>query len=107
MRLLTTTTNETHASRFGKYLLAQGMENTVEPANQGWAVWVHHDDHLERAGEAWRAFEQNPDAPQYKAAESTARAITAQQTAQATKARDRYIDYRTQTARMRLRAVPV
>ncbi len=75
MRLIGHIPDEALARRFGDFLLTQSMDNDVEPASQGWAIWVHHDDHLPTATEHLKAFLAAPDDPRFAGVSGAANTI--------------------------------
>jgi GlpG protein len=95
MRMIGSLPTEQHARRFGDYLLAQGMNNTVEQASSGWAVWVHHDDHLERAGAELAGFRASPDDPKYAGAGRKASRLRTNEQKRADRQQRKYRDVRT------------
>lgn len=59
--------NEVAARTFGNFLYVQGVENEVEAdAPQGWAVWIHSEDELERAAKLLAEFRADPANPRYR-----------------------------------------
>jgi len=64
-------------------LLARSMPATVETEGDAWVVWIQNDDDREAARELLTEFQRNPDAPEFAAAEQTAKqkAAIAQQEA--------------------------
>ena len=61
MRLIGHVQGEASARKFGDYLLAQGIENNVEPDKDGsWAVWIHAEDELDKARSFLAAFHEKP-----------------------------------------------
>lgn len=73
MRIIGYLENEAHARVFGDYLYAQGIENEVEPDREGtWAVWVHGEDELDRAGKLLHRFLSNPGDSKYQHAQMVA-----------------------------------
>ena len=74
MRLIGHLANEAHARAIADYLYTQGIENEVElePGN-GWALWVHAEDQLERANGLLDQFRANPGDPKYVRAAEAAR----------------------------------
>lgn len=83
------------AERFGDYLVAQGIDNDIEPAGDEWAVWVHHDDHLDRANEALADFRKYPRDARYADVKSTARKVRQQREQERQRLRKHYVDVRT------------
>jgi GlpG protein len=60
---------------FGDYLLSLGMKNRVDDRPEGWLVWVHNEDHFERAKEELKTYLGAPDDPRYGRAAGAAEAV--------------------------------
>jgi GlpG protein len=66
MRLIGQLPDEAQALRISSVLLAEGIDNQVEPEEgtaPAWAVWVHAEEDLERAAGIFAAFRANPHDP--------------------------------------------
>ena len=65
MRFIGYLDSKERAVTFGDYLQVKGIANRVEREEDGrWALWVHSDDHLERAGsllESYLEFQSDPE----------------------------------------------
>ena len=109
MRQIGTISNETDAVRFGDYLLALGMRNSVEesPSNGHWSVWVEDDDHLERARGELEGYLANPSDPRYEQTARQAEAMRAEEQRQAQRRRKLFVDVRTRWQQPRQWSVPV
>jgi GlpG protein len=59
---------------FGDYLLSLGVSSRAIPAADGWAIWVHDEDKVDRARAELLAYEKNPDDPRYDSASPLAQA---------------------------------
>lgn len=94
MRLIGHLPDEQHAAAFSDYLLVQGVANEVEADRDGWAVWIHSEDELERATERLSAFQANPQAPEYRQHGRQAQTIRTQQQQEAEAAAKRHFDRR-------------
>ena len=97
MRQIGSIPNEPQAVRFGDYLLTLGIGNSVEespPTNQ-WAVWVEHDDHLDRASAELATFLTNPNDPRYTAAVKVASTVRAEQERAEKRRQKQFVDVRT------------
>ncbi len=57
----------------GDYLLAQGVTSRAIESPEGWAIWVHNEDHVARASEALAAFERDPNDPRFADAATAAK----------------------------------
>ena len=78
MRLIGTLAQEDEAQRLSDHLIAQGMTTRVLREGDGWALWVHHEDHVPRAREELEAFRQNPGDPRFQNAAEAAREVRRQ-----------------------------
>lgn len=67
MRIIGHLGGEAAARTLGDYLYVQGIENQIEPHEQGWAVWVHDEDKLEPAERIFQEFQANPADAKYVA----------------------------------------
>ncbi|RUL81744.1 rhomboid family intramembrane serine protease [Tautonia sociabilis] len=70
---------EEQALRFADFLLTRGITSRVEQTNNGCAIWIHREDHLDRAREELRAFLEEPDAARYVEARREAEAVRRRQ----------------------------
>ncbi len=68
MRVIGHLENEQAARRFSDFLYVQGVVNTAERDDTAWAIWVHDDDCLKKAGDWLIAFRQNPADPIFNTA---------------------------------------
>ena len=75
MRQIGTLETETQASRFADYLVAKGIQLTLEPDDGRFAIWVHQEDHIAEARRDFAEFVANPDDPRYAAAAATAEEV--------------------------------
>ncbi|HEV2294335.1 MAG TPA: rhomboid family intramembrane serine protease [Tepidisphaeraceae bacterium] len=107
MRLIGSIPTETDAKRFGDYLLAAGMRNSVEEGASGWAVWVEHDDHLEAAKAELETFRANPGDAKYNGVARKAEKIRSAEDKRQERLRKRYHDVRTSWGSTRQWAQPV
>lgn len=71
--------DQDQAQLFADYLLAQGITNKVDPAEQGWAIWVHDETHLEQARRELAEFLADPQAQRYLSARTKAEAVRREQ----------------------------
>jgi GlpG protein len=70
---------ETEARLFGDFLYVQGIENQIEPeAGHGWAIWIHAEEELERAGRLLSEFRAQPGHPRFRAQAAAAEELRAQ-----------------------------
>ena len=65
MRIIGYLPNETSASTFSDFLGVQGISNVVEAEKDGWAVWIHSEDELEKAKGLLSGFLGNPADPRF------------------------------------------
>ena len=68
MRTIGHLEGESKARAFGDYLFAQGMENQIEEDKEGWAIWIHEEEHLDRAKAELIEYRANPANPKYQQA---------------------------------------
>src|SRR5580765_5453408 len=86
------------AERFSDFLLAQGVDNMVEESPTGaWAVWIEHDDQVERGKFELELFLKKAADPKYGAqsAGAKAEAIRKQRETSDERRRRKFIDVRT------------
>ena len=55
------------------YLLSQGVTSRAVESGDGWAIWVHNEDHVPAARESFAAYEQDTDDPRFADASRAAR----------------------------------
>ncbi|MFC2049095.1 rhomboid family intramembrane serine protease [Chlamydiota bacterium] len=73
MRLICTITDLARENplAFSYYLRGQGIENTceegLEKGKEQFRIWVHDEDHVERAQALYREYQINPHDPKYRA----------------------------------------
>lgn len=72
MRQIGTLPNTTDARALGDHLLAIGVTSRAVKSPDGWAIWVHSEDLVEKAREEFAAYRQNPDDPRFHSAASAA-----------------------------------
>lgn len=83
MRLIGSLPTEPQAQAFSDYLYSLDITNQIEEgreaAAQGgdgagtWQVWVHSEEHLDRARQALKDYIANPDSPMFRQAAAIAR----------------------------------
>jgi GlpG protein len=66
---------EEQALRFADYLLTLGITSRVEATKEGCALWIHREDHLDRAREEFQRFRDEPNASRYLDARREAEAV--------------------------------
>lgn len=86
------------ARRFGDYLFTKGMDNKVDDFEDGWAVWVENEDHLDAAIAEWKEFLQDGDHPKYAGAEDAAEEMRRQARRDAERWSKQHRDLRTTMA---------
>ncbi len=58
--------NEAAAKAFGDFLFVQGIHNQLEhEPSDGWAIWIHDEEHLPRAKELLAEFRASPTDPKF------------------------------------------
>lgn len=60
MRLIGHLSSEASATRFNDFLCLNGIASEVEREQDGWAVWIHSEDELERARQWLEHFHVHP-----------------------------------------------
>jgi GlpG protein len=69
MRLIGHLRSETSARKLGDFLYVQGIKNQIELEKEtGWAVWVHDEDHVQKAKDILTSFQSNPDDTRFQSA---------------------------------------
>jgi len=66
MRMIGHLPNETSAATFSDFLYVEGITNLVEAEKDGWAIWIHSEDQLQRARELFLTYLGNPKDPKYQ-----------------------------------------
>src|SRR2546427_1186745 len=66
MRMIGHLPDEVSAATFSDFLSVRGISNLVETEKEGWAVWIHSEDELVKAGKLLAGFLANPADPQYQ-----------------------------------------
>lgn len=62
MRIICRFKEQSHARIFGGYLLSEGVTNELELSQEDeWLVWVHSEEHLERAKELHQKYLDDPE----------------------------------------------
>jgi GlpG protein len=108
MRMIGTIPSDTDAERFSDYLVTQQIGNMVEESAAGdWAVWIEHDDQIDRGKSELHAFLQNPADPKYGAAVRQADTLRKEQEKQQKRSRTKYVDVRTRWGQPRQWAAPL
>jgi GlpG protein len=107
MRAIGTVANEQDAQRLGAFLLTLGIASQMDPAHDGYQVWIREEDKVERAKQELARFLQNPADPRYQTAEQLAQQVRQQQT-QAEKQYQRNVrDIRSQWGRPSPKSCPL
>ena len=57
---------------FGDYLLSLGITSRANESGDGWAVWVHDENQVERARAELKRFQENPGDPRFTSAKEQA-----------------------------------
>lgn len=66
MRLIGHLPNETSAATFSDFLVVEGITNMVEAEKDGWGIWIHSEDQLEKARELLLRYLGNPKDPKFE-----------------------------------------
>jgi rhomboid protease GlpG len=78
MRAIGVVPTEQDARRLGSYLLKVGIASQMDPAANGYCVWIRDEDKVERASAELNSFLANPSDPRYDGSLPTAEQIRAQ-----------------------------
>ena len=65
MRMIGHLNNKASASVFSDYLYVNGISNVIETDKEGYAIWIHSEDELEKARDLLNAFLRNPNDSKY------------------------------------------
>src|SRR5687768_4778293 len=65
MRLIGHLPNEASALTFSDFLYVQGIHNQVEHENDGWGIWIHSEDELDKAKDLLKSYVGNPNDPRF------------------------------------------
>lgn len=65
--------DEAKARRLVDYLTAQDISAEARRAGEGWAIWIHREDQVQRGRQEVDAFAANPDDPKYEGSGRIAR----------------------------------
>src|SRR5688572_29889667 len=57
--------NEASALTFSDFLYVQGIHNQVEHENDGWGIWIHSEDELDKAKDMLKHYVGNPNDPRF------------------------------------------
>src|SRR5687768_3071224 len=66
MRLIGYVPNESGASVFSDFLYVHGIHNQVEHENEGWAIWIHSEDEIDKAKQFLQTYLGNPTDPKFQ-----------------------------------------
>jgi GlpG protein len=79
MRMIGHLDGEEKARVFGDYLFVLGIENQVEvDKGDSWAVWIHNEEHLQKAGSLLKQYQANPNEPRFHATAKSAEEVREQ-----------------------------
>ena len=92
MRQVGTLATQQDAERFADYLVTLGVPSRVDPAPNGFSVWVIEENDVARAKQTLSEFQANPADPRYAAAHATAEELRQRQAAERRKAQRRIVD---------------
>jgi GlpG protein len=66
MRQIGTLSSQTDAARFAAYLTTEGVSAHTEEDGQEWIVWVHDENQVVQARDAYAEYKQNPEGEAYQ-----------------------------------------
>jgi len=75
MRHIGNLDNEVYAKRFVAYLITKQISAKTEQDSKGWEIWVHDENQLESAQEAFKNFKGDPNHSSYNGVEREASTI--------------------------------
>jgi GlpG protein len=106
MRRIGTIRTQEEAERFTDYLITLGIQAEEEEGAEGFAIWVHDEDHLEQAKEELDRFLEAPDAARYRDAAAAAELLRKRQAKQDRSVRKKQVDVRQRWDRPIIRQIP-
>jgi GlpG protein len=65
MRNIGHLSNKASAAAFSDYLYVNGISNIIESDKDGYSIWIHSEDELEKARDLLTNFQRNPGDPKY------------------------------------------
>jgi rhomboid protease GlpG len=65
MRLIGHLPNEASALTFSDFLYVQGIHNQIEHEHDGWGIWIHSEDEIDKAKDLLKGFAGNPNDPRF------------------------------------------
>jgi GlpG protein len=92
MRIIGHLPNEASALTFSDFLYVQGIHNQVEHEHDGWAVWIHSEDELDKAKSFLENYKTNPNDPRFHKHARRANELKAQETEQNQAAKEKTFD---------------
>ena len=92
MRVIGHLPDEASAATFSDFLYVQGITNQVEADAGRWAVWIHADEHLEKAKDWLAHFRGHPGDPRFRKESAQARALREREAADQDAAGRRFFD---------------
>jgi GlpG protein len=98
MRQIGTIEDERLAQRFGDYLTTIRIDHSIDESQNGFAIWVHDDDDLDRARAELAEFEQTPNDPKYNGLARTAQKARKQEERAQDRRAKNFVDVRTNWA---------
>lgn len=92
MRIIGHISNQANALMFSDFLYVQGIANQLEQEKDGWAVWIHSEDEMDRAKDMLSGFLANPADPKYREQAKKAGEIKQREEQQEEEAAEKYFD---------------
>src|ERR1044071_4012637 len=92
MRLIGHLADKAGAQTFSDFLCVEGISNELDLEKDGWAIWIHGEEDLNKAKDHLAEFKSNPQDPKYRNRAAEAERIKQQQELEETKARHRYFN---------------
>src|SRR5262245_48427364 len=92
MRLIGHLPTEDSAARFSDYLYVEGISNVIEAEKEGWAVWIHAEEQIDKARELLSGYRAAPDDARFQRQARQARERRKRDVAEEAAAEKRFFD---------------
>lgn len=98
MRVIGHLPTEASAIILRDYLYVLGIGNEIDQEAEGWGIWIHSEDEIDKAKEILEAYRRSPDDPKYRRQAAQAGLRRAREASEEQAAEERVMD-RTQVFR--------
>jgi GlpG protein len=92
MRLIGHLPTEDSAAQFSDYLYVEGISNVIESEKEGWAVWIHAEEQLDKARELLSGYRAAPNDAKFQRQARQARDLRKRDVAEEAAAEKRFFD---------------